>query len=278
MEEPEEKKDIAPPIINSLLKDTGGVSVDIVKNDAIPSQEAMMLANIQSVSLRQRKTRTIFAMAFFVIIFALGIFIIPNLFLNKVKAPVVDIIPENLNLVKTDIAYNLEMPAEVDFPEFRLKDFKSDVMFSELVLTKNNEVVLYKDLAPFVNERFLTSFETLSGGEYVYGIYANEDKTISTFFVLNISPNKRVEAETVLKESERTIYRDLGIILQLPDDVKNENLEFKEFVSIRNPLRELVGIDGKEILVYGFANDEIVVFASSRDVYNSVKARILTGY
>ena len=274
----EDEKDIVSPIINSLSKDTGGVSIDIVKNDAIPNEEAMMLANIQSVSLRQRKTRTVFAMAFFVIIFALGIFIIPNLFSNNVKAPVVDIIPENTNLIKTDIAYNLPIPNEVDFAEFRVKDFKSEVAFSELVLTKNNEVVLYKDLAPFVNERFLTSFLTVSASEYVYGIYTGEDKISHPFFVLNISPNKRVEAETILKDSERTIYRDLGIILQLPDDVKNENLEFKEFVSIRNPLRELTNSDGKEIMVYGFANDEIVVFATNRNVYNALKARILTGY
>jgi hypothetical protein len=278
MEEDVKKKDIVSPIINSLLKDTGGVSVEIVKNDAIPNEEAMMLANIQSVSSRERKTRTIFAMSFFVVIFALGIFIIPNLFSNNLKAPVVDIVPQNLNLIKTDIAYNLLIPAEVDFAEFRVKDFKSEVAFSELVLTKNNEVVLYKDLAPFVNERFLKSFLPVSAGEYVYGIYTGEDKISYPFFVLNISPNKRVEAETIFKDSERTIYRDLGIILQLPDDVKNENLEFKEFASIRNPLRELTDSDGKEIMVYGFANDEIVVFATNRNVYNALKARILTGY
>lgn len=272
----EEQKPSA--IEHSLHKDTVSISGEVIDNTpALSEEEAILLANIQARAASKRRAGMFRAMAVIVILAAVILFLVPTLFpATDATKEVVDIHISN-ELIVSDISYVLPIPEEAAFPGFRDKVFKSDVSFAELVVQSNGAPVVFKNLPPFINERFIKNLDTTVTGRYVYGLYTGDDKISHPFLVLEVSPN-RDATEKALLVSERTLYSDLGVILQLSENTTIETKQFTTLQSIRNPLRKLVDDSGKEVLVYGFATDDILVFAPSEAVYAALKTRILTGY
>ena len=272
---PEETVDVISTIIHSFKKDTREISGEIVDNDAVPEEEAIMLAEIQTTTIQKKQTGFFRAMSIFVIVKAVLIFVLPKFFKNNSTdsnpVPVV----ENKKIINSDVKYILEIPKSTDLDDFRKKVFKSDSVISEFVLQSSGTNLDFKSISPLVNDRFIKKLETITSGEYSYGIYT-VDKISYPYFILNVK--NRDTAESLMLEQERTLYNDFGVALQLPNNIENETRHFENFVSVRNPLRELKDKDKKTILVYGFATDDILVIVPNKDVFNAIKQRIITGY
>ncbi len=272
---PEETVDVISAIIHSFKKDTREISGEIVDNDAVPEEEAIMLAEIQTTTIQKKQTGFFRAMSIFVIVTAVLIFVLPKFFKNNSTdsnpVPVV----ENKKIINSDVKYILEIPKSTDLDDFRKKVFKSDSVISEFVLQSSGANLDFKSISPLVNDRFIKKLETITSGEYSYGIYT-VDKISYPYFILNVK--NRDTAESLMLEQERTLYNDFGVALQLPNNIENETRHFEDFVSVRNPLRELKDKDKKTILVYGFATDDILVIVPNKDVFNAIKQRIITGY
>lgn len=272
---PEETVDVISTIIHSFKKDTREISGEIVDNDAVPEEEAIMLAEIQTTTIQKKQTGFFRAMSIFVIVTAVLIFVLPKFFKNNSTdsnpVPVV----ENKKIINSDVKYILEIPKSTDLDDFRKKVFKSDSVISEFVLQSSGTNLDFKSISPLVNDRFIKKLETITSGEYSYGIYT-VDKISYPYFILNVK--NRDTAESLMLEQERTLYNDFGVALQLPNNIENETRHFENFVSVRNPLRELKDKDKKTILVYGFATDDILVIVPNKDVFNAIKQRIITGY
>ncbi len=272
---PQEVVEVISAIIHSFKKDTREISGEIVDNDAVPEEEAIMLAEIQTTTIQKKQTSFFRAMSIFVIVTAILIFVLPKFFKNNSTNSNPKQVVENKKIINSDVKYILEIPKSTELDDFRKKVFKSDSVISEFVLQSSGTNLDFKSISPLVNERFIKKFETITSGEYSYGIYT-VDKISYPYFILNVK--NRDTAESLMLEQERTLYNDFGIALQLPNNIENETRHFEDFVSVRNPLRELKDKDKKTILVYGFATDDILVIVPNKDVFNAIKQRIITGY
>lgn len=272
-EEPKEK--IQGAMLHSFSQDQKQVSGMVVDDPAVPTEEAIMLAEIQTVSNRRRQINFFRTITIFVVLASIFILVFPKLFEDvSTNINTVDTNTKK-EIINSDIKYNFEIPNQDGLDDFRIKSFTLDADVSEFVLTKNSQVLNFKSLSPFVSQRFIDGISPVISGEYFYGFYKNENIN-KPFIILKI--NNRDESEKVLQTLERTMYSDLGFALQLENDTKNETRIFENFTSVVNPVRELKNTEQKTILVYGFVNDEFVIITGSKETFSFVKQRILNGF
>lgn len=277
----EEKKEEPKPkvegaMLHSFPKDQKQVSGEVVNDDDIPSEEAIMLADIKTVSNKRRQIGFFRNITIFVLLVAVVIFLFPRFFSNVQNNNELEIINNvKKDKINFDIKYTLEIPNKDDLEKFRTQNFKSESDIALFVIEKDKKVLKFNELSPLVNIRFINGVSAVTSGEYFYGIYTKENKSYP-FFILSVTD--RDQSEVVLQNIERTMYNDLGVLLQIENDTENETRKFENFNSIINPVRELKNKQQKTILVYGYANDEFVVFTGSQETFNAIKQRILNGY
>lgn len=264
-------------ILHSFPKDRRLVSGEVVDNPHVPDQEAIMLADIQVVSNKRRQISFFRNITILVVLVAVLIFIFPKIFTNIVnennqKNTLNNIKKDTINF---DIKYSLQIPKQNDLDKFRTQSFKLSDGFTQFVVKDNNDILKFNQLNPIVDKRFIDGIDTISNGEYFYGAYTKENISYP-FIVLSVKDFNN--SEKFFLEKERTMYTDLGNILHLENNTENETRNFENFQSVVNPLRELKDKNQNTVLVYGFANDNTVIFTVSKDAFVAIKQRIILGY
>ena len=264
-------------ILHSFPKDRRLVSGEVVDNPHVPDQEAIMLADIQVVSNKRRQISFFRNITILVVLVAVLIFIFPKIFTNIVnennqKNTLNNIKKDTINF---DIKYSLQIPKQNDLDKFRTQSFKLSDGFTQFVVKDNNDILKFNQLNPIVDKRFIDGIDTISNGDYFYVAYTKENISYP-FIVLSVKDFNN--SEKFFLEKERTMYTDLGNILHLENNTENETRNFENFQSVVNPLRELKDKNQNTVLVYGFANDNTVIFTVSKDAFVAIKQRIILGY
>ncbi len=263
------------PVLHSMQKDSVTSAQGIVGSSEVPGEEALLLAKMQKTSINKRKINLLTLLGILFAVFAIVAIALPDKFFIK-KDTGVNVPTKEKNFVRIDETYGIAMPSETDVEDFRKKTFSSNSAFAEIIVNKNEERVLFKDLAPLVGQRFLDTMALSRVNDYMYGII-NLDKNISLPY-LTFSFEDRKNLESVIVSSERTLYTDLGYALQLPSSTTNEKLQFESLDSVRVPMRILRDQDGAVLMVYGFPSDNIILFAKTIEAYKALRENILSGY
>ncbi len=264
------------PVLHTMQKDSVTSAQGIVGSSEVPGEEALLLAKMQKNSSNKRKLNLLVMFGCIFAVLAIIVIALPDKFFAKKDTNI--IVPtKEKNFVRIDATYGIDIPEESDLENFRAKTFSSNAAFAEIIVNRNNEIVSFKNLAPLVNQRFLDAVSSATVENYMYGIITTIDKTTSLpYFTFSFGDRKNIES--VLISQERTMYTDLGYLLQLPNNVLNEKLQFESLDSIRVPMRVLRDSGGNVLMVYGYPSDNIILFAKTVESYSAIRDNMLSGY
>lgn len=272
----EEDKNIHSPIMHSMKQDAVSGAKTIVGSNDVPSDEALLLAKMQSANSKKRRTSILAVIGILFLILGIFLFLIPNNFFVRKDTGIVVKKTKTQNIIGVDISYEIKIPTDDEIDDFKKKTFDGDLGIAEIVIKdSSSNVSLFANLAPLVSSRFIDNFLSVSTGEYVYGFYTDSNKSYP-YFAFSVSERHLADEKTL--EAERTMYNDLMNILMLPNNSANEFLQFESNSSVRLPARVLKNVDQQIFLVYGFPVDNVVLFTTSIDAYNALRNRILIGY
>jgi hypothetical protein len=273
----EESKNIHSPIVHSMKNDTISSAQTIVGSNEVPDDEALLLAKMQSVSLKKRQISAMSILSVLFLIVGVFIFLIPNNFFTKKDTGITVVKYKNQNFLGVDSSYSIKLPNQDQIDNFKNKSFSGESGISEIIIKDvNDSVVPFVNLVPFLTERFITNLTPIITGDYLYGFFTDTNLKSSPYFIFSVS--ERHVADEKILESERTMYNDLSNILMLPKVDANEFLQFESSSSVRVPTRILQDRSGQVLLVYGFPMDSIVLVTTSVESYNAIRNRMLIGY
>lgn len=264
------------PILHTMQKDSVSSAQGIVGSSEVPGEEALLLAKMQKNSLNKRKINLLVIVGCIFAAVAIIVIALPDKFFIKKDTGITAPTKEK-NFIRIDQTYGIEIPAESDLENFRTKSFSSTVPFAEILIHKNDEIVLFKNLAPLVGQRFLDTVAISNVFDYMYGIITTTDKKTSVpYFVFSFEDRKNLESAMI--PGERTLYTDLAYAMQLPNNSINEKLQFESLDSVRNPMRVLRDSSGTVLMVYGYPSDNIILFTKTIESYTALRDNLLSGY
>lgn len=263
------------PILHSMQKDSVTTAQNIVGSSSVPKDEALLLAKMNDNSSKRRTVNFFIIVAGFILILSVVVVSLPDSFFMKKDTGIIPTKNET-NFLRVDAVYGINLPTESELEKFRQTSFSNEFKLAEIKINQNGQRVIFKNLSPLVASRFLENVSATNAANYVYGIVTTDDNISSPYFAFSFADRKL--AEKVLLNEERTIYTDLGTVMQLPINKEFELLQFEQLNSVRSPIRMLRSSIDNTLLVYGYPTDNIVLFARSKEAYEIVKNQMLTGY
>ncbi len=265
------------PILHSMHKDTAENSKDIAGSN-VTEEEAILIASMKESSVKKRTRNFLGIISFVLILISIGMIIIPDLFLNKLKMQDYKNQEKDKTLnkvLKTDGSYKINLPGENDLEEYKQKNINVVNGISEIKIYNNEDQVLFDNLHPLLNQRFIDGIKKLYSGVYMYGIVKESDQN-NFFLILNVTDQGFAEKD--LLALERTMHSDFNYIFHLSNDSEINTKEFVNFVSVRLPLRELINSNGQTVMVYGFPAENILLITTNKEAYSTLRTRILSGF
>ena len=260
-------------ILHSLKKDTGKSAQEIVGSDSVPEKEAIMLATMHNSSLKKRGRSMMAVFSLLFLFVAFGIFLLPKIYTNENTQTVNQVI-KNLPIIQTDAKYSLTINNDFDLESYRVKKLNSEIGFSEIVINNGQTPgkTGWSNLGALFNSRFVNAFSLEKQDDYLYGIYKNTNGDMNSFLLIKVKDRNILE--TNLPNIERTLYTDLGAPLKLPKNSDYETLRFESNSSVRTPLKILRNTDLQFLMVYGFLQDNIILFTTNEDAFSAIKNRM----
>ncbi len=262
------------PILHSMPKDTTFSAKQTVGSFNVSSEEALLLAKMQNESSKKRKFNIITIVAMLILALSITMLLIPDKYFIRKDTGINP--PERItNFLNAENFYQIEKPTDSELDNFKSKQFANINGVSTVYITNGTSVLNFNELAPFLNDRFITAL--LPGGitDYLYGFVNVKNKSVP-YIAFIISDQDIVN--DIMLSLERTMYTDLATPLKLVSSKENELLQFENYDSIRLPTRYLRNLNNESLIMYGFPMDNVLLVTTGPDAYEALKNRMLLGY
>ncbi len=265
------------PILHSMHKDTAENSKDIAGSN-VTEEEAILIASMKESSVKKRTRNFLGIISFILILISIGMIIIPDLFLNKLKMQDYKNQEKDQTLnkvLKTDAIYKINLPNQNEIADYNQKKLNVANGINEVKIFYEGSEAEFGNLSPLLSQRFIDGFQSVKVENYMYGVLREKD-TNNFFLILNVTDQGFAEKD--LLTLERTMHSDFNYIFHLSNDSEINTKEFVNFVSVRLPLRELINSNGQTVMVYGFPAENILLITTNKESYNTLRTRILSGF
>lgn len=260
-------------VLHSFKEDSVRQAQHIVGSDAVPKEEALLLASMHAAAKKTRRQNFLAIAGILFVAIALVLVFAP---LKKTEEPDLNEVSPVSSIIRANASYAITLPNESELGTFRSQSFAGAPGISSIEIRKNGQAVSFFQLVPLLPERLLKNFETARVTDYLYGLYTPEGSASLPFLIIQTDNHEALAG--ALRTEERTLYTDLGTLFHLPTNPENETRQFESNDSVRSPVRFIQTAEGNALLVYGFPREDILIITVSFDAYAAVRERALLGY